>query len=202
LRRDCRKINGLCPCLYGHCVVEPIDGGCFNAGLITKGASPASYLQAATRWFKKAGLHRAYPVSCNDTMRAAWGTAGAGGDVRHRVSAALLVAVAVVAALGWTGQCWAQAKLARIGFLTPASGGLRKAFVEALRALGYVEGQTITFEVRAAGNNPDRLPALAADLVRSKVDIIVAVSHLRSGQPNRQPARSPSLCTLGRRRPD
>jgi len=96
--------------------------------------------------------------------------------MRHRIIAALLLALGLLATLGWTGQCWAQAKIARIGWLTPASGGPRTEFVEALRALGYVEGQTITFEVRAADNNLDRLPGLAADLVRSNVDIIVAVS--------------------------
>jgi putative ABC transport system substrate-binding protein len=96
--------------------------------------------------------------------------------VRHRVSAALLLTVALVATLGWTGQCWAQAKIARIGLLTPASVGPRAPLVEALRTLGYVEGQTITVEVRAAENNLERLPELAAELVRSKVDIIVAVS--------------------------
>ena len=96
--------------------------------------------------------------------------------MRHRIAAVLLLAIALLATFGWTGQCWAQAKLARIGFLTPASGGVWPEFVEALRALGYVEGQTITFEVRTAENNLDRLPALAAELVRSKVDIIVAVS--------------------------
>jgi putative ABC transport system substrate-binding protein len=95
--------------------------------------------------------------------------------MRHRIAAALLLTV-VLLTLGWTGQCWAQAKIARIGFLTPASGGVWPEFVEALRALGYVENRTITFEVRAAGDNLDRLPELAAELVRSKVDVIVAVS--------------------------
>jgi hypothetical protein len=48
--------------------------------------------------------------------------------------------------------------------------------VEALRALGYIEGQTIIFVTRAAENQLDRLPKLAAELVSSEVDIIVAVS--------------------------
>lgn len=98
------------------------------------------------------------------------------GELRHRIAAALLVALGFLATLGWTGQCCAQAKIARIGYLTPGSGGPSAELVEALRALGYVERQTITFAVRTADNNLDRLPGLAADLVRSKVDIIVAVS--------------------------
>jgi hypothetical protein len=63
----------------------------------------------------------------------------------HRIAAVLLLTVALLTTLGWTGQCWAQTKIARIGFLTPASGGPRTELVEALRTLGYVEGQTTTF---------------------------------------------------------
>ena len=96
--------------------------------------------------------------------------------MKHRIEAVMLCTVALLAIIGWTGQCSAQAKVARVGFLTPASGGVWPEFVDALRALGYVEGQTISFDVRTAENNLDRLPALAAELVRSKVDIIVAVS--------------------------
>jgi putative ABC transport system substrate-binding protein len=76
------------------------------------------------------------------------------------------------------------AKVARIGFLSPASpsdaGGnpsdlavLFAAFREALRELGYAEGQNIRIESRWAEGNYDRLPGLAADLVRLKVDVIV-----------------------------
>ena len=96
--------------------------------------------------------------------------------MRHRIAAVLLVAVASLTTLGWTGNSWAQAKVAKIGFLTPTTKFVWPQFVAALRALGYIENQTITFEVRAAEGNLDRLPALAAELVRSKVDIIVAVS--------------------------
>jgi putative ABC transport system substrate-binding protein len=45
-----------------------------------------------------------------------------------------------------------------------------------MRELGYVEGRTVTFEARTADGNPDRLGALAADLVRIKVDAIVTAS--------------------------
>jgi putative ABC transport system substrate-binding protein len=95
--------------------------------------------------------------------------------MRHRIIAVLLVSGALLAIASWTAHSWAQEKVIRIGFLTPSSGG-PTAIADALRALGYVEGQNIAFEVRAANNNFDRLPELAADLVRSKVDIILAVS--------------------------
>jgi putative ABC transport system substrate-binding protein len=55
---------------------------------------------------------------------------------------------------------------------------LWSAFVEALRRLGLVEGANITFERRYAENRLDRLPELAAELVRLNVDVIVTVGTL------------------------
>jgi putative ABC transport system substrate-binding protein len=68
----------------------------------------------------------------------------------------------------------------RIGFLgvaTRAAWGPRlDAFRAGLRDLGYVEGKNLTIEFRFAEGQYDRLPALAAELVRLKVDIIVTHS--------------------------
>jgi putative tryptophan/tyrosine transport system substrate-binding protein len=69
------------------------------------------------------------------------------------------------------------AKIVRIGWLTPDVVEVHtRAFRDAMRALGYVEGQTFVVETRSADNDLDRLPGLAAELVRSNVDVIVAVS--------------------------
>ena len=71
----------------------------------------------------------------------------------------------------------AQQKIARIGYLTAepkASPHLAEAFREGLRELGYVEGQNILIEYRSAEGHPERLPGLAAELVRLKVDVLVA----------------------------
>ena len=69
-------------------------------------------------------------------------------------------------------------KVPRIGYLRPsnATSTLDRfvAFRQALRELGYVEGTTILVEVRSADGRADRLPALAAELVQLKVDVIVA----------------------------
>ena len=68
-------------------------------------------------------------------------------------------------------------KIPRIGFLiaaSPSSVSPRlKAFRQGLRELGYVEGKNIVIEWRYAEGKLDRLPALAAELVRLKIDIIV-----------------------------
>jgi putative tryptophan/tyrosine transport system substrate-binding protein len=69
-------------------------------------------------------------------------------------------------------------KRRRIGFLIPASLSVvsvrTEAFQRGLRDLGYVEGQNATIEWRSAEGKLDRLTGLAAELVRLKVDIIVA----------------------------
>jgi len=62
----------------------------------------------------------------------------------------------------------------RIGILQFAGPEHMGPFAQALRDLGYVEGKTIQFETRSAEGHADRLPALAAELIASKVDIIVA----------------------------
>ena len=66
---------------------------------------------------------------------------------------------------------------ARIGVLCliPCQGRAADALRGALRELGYVEGRTVVFEYRDAGWNRERLPALAADLVQSKVDVIFTI---------------------------
>jgi putative tryptophan/tyrosine transport system substrate-binding protein len=71
-----------------------------------------------------------------------------------------------------------SAKVHRIGYQTADSRSAHadvraEAFREGLRELGYVEGRNIVIEWRQAEGKRDRLPALAAELVRLKVDVIV-----------------------------
>src|SRR5262245_26029858 len=71
-------------------------------------------------------------------------------------------------------------KIFRIGYLdaSTASGMavLLDAFRQELSKLGWIEGKNITIEYRFAEQKPERIPELAAELVRLKVDLIVAAS--------------------------
>jgi ABC-type uncharacterized transport system substrate-binding protein len=89
-----------------------------------------------------------------------------------------------IALLGGAAATWPlaargqQSKMARIGALyigTADEESFKKELWEGLRELGYVEGQNIAFEFRSAEGKLDRLPELAAELVRLKVDVIVAL---------------------------
>jgi ABC-type uncharacterized transport system substrate-binding protein len=99
--------------------------------------------------------------------------------------AAIMLAVAVVADAQQTG------KMFRIGFLSTSSSrdpslGMRSVRRELL-ALGYAEGKNIAYEYRYAEDKPERTPALADELVRLKVDVIVA-----GGDGDTQAAKSAS----------
>jgi putative ABC transport system substrate-binding protein len=73
-------------------------------------------------------------------------------------------------------------RVARIGYLGASSatesGGLRRAFGEGLRDLGWIEGKTVFVEERWAEGKLERLPELAAELVRLKMDVIVAAGSV------------------------
>src|SRR5262245_8626795 len=75
-------------------------------------------------------------------------------------------------------EAQAPAKVPRIGFLSPLSSSdtasWQQAFRLGLHDLGWVEGKNISIEYRYAEGKSDRLSDLAADLVRLKVDVIVA----------------------------
>ena len=92
-----------------------------------------------------------------------------------------VVLLLLSASLG-TAAAQPPEKVPRVGYLNPGSSSdpLRQrrleAFRQGLRELGYVDGQNIAVESRWAEGQYDRYPALAADLVRLKVDVIVAQS--------------------------
>lgn len=73
------------------------------------------------------------------------------------------------------GEAQPTGKMYRVGYLSTAAT-VFEPFRQALRELGYVEGQNLVIEVRLAAGRLDQLPTLAADLVRARVDVIAAVS--------------------------
>jgi putative ABC transport system substrate-binding protein len=77
-----------------------------------------------------------------------------------------------------TAEAQQATKIARIGYLATNLAGTppasHEAFLEGLRDLGYVEGRNVVIEYRDAEGKVERLPALVAELVALKVDVIVA----------------------------
>jgi len=91
-----------------------------------------------------------------------------------------LVAAGTLLAAPLVAEAQQAANVTRIGYLShnlAASSHLRDAFLQGLRELGYVEGRNVVIEYRYAEGKPERLPALAAELVALKVDVIVTVSN-------------------------
>jgi putative ABC transport system substrate-binding protein len=91
------------------------------------------------------------------------------------LSILVMVALLTVAVTAWAQQ---PTRIYRIGYLAPgdaASDSIRTEAIRlALRERGYIEGQNIAFEYRYGEGKRGRVPELAAELVRLKVDIILA----------------------------
>jgi len=92
----------------------------------------------------------------------------------------LLPVTALLFVLCLSAEAQPPTKVARIGYLSPGDpvgrGYRTEAFRQGLKALGYIEGKNILMEYRYAEARMERLPELARDLVRLKVDIIFAGS--------------------------
>ena len=90
----------------------------------------------------------------------------------------LIMVLTMLAAPPLVADVQSEGKVPRVAYLNASSAASATSGVEAfrqgLRELGYVEGRNILIEYRWADGQFDRLPALAAELVRLKVDVIVA----------------------------
>jgi ABC-type uncharacterized transport system substrate-binding protein len=109
----------------------------------------------------------------------------------------------LVLILGCVGMAQAQQpkKVPRIGYLSavdPATDSTRSEAIRlALRELGYIEGKNITIDYRYAEGKSDRLPELAAELVRLKVDIIVIAAGLRPIQAAKNASKTIPIVMMG-----
>jgi putative ABC transport system substrate-binding protein len=98
--------------------------------------------------------------------------------MRRRQFITLLGGAAASSLLPWPLHAQRSAKLFRLGVLlysTPQGDPNNEAFYRGMSDLGYVDGQNIVFEYRFADGRPERLPELAADLVRLNPDMIFAL---------------------------
>ena len=90
--------------------------------------------------------------------------------------------ILISAVPGWTAivEAQPQAKTFKIGWLesgtTDRGSRLGDIFLRRLSELGFVEGKNIAFEYRSADNKLDRLPALADELVRLNVDVLLTTA--------------------------
>jgi len=93
-------------------------------------------------------------------------------------------------------------KVPRVGYLSAASRSAltarTEAFRQGLRELGYVEGKNIVIEYRYAEGKLDRMSGLAAELVRLKVDIIVATGTTPSRAAMQATTTIPIVTTVSR----
>ena len=118
-------------------------------------------------------------------------------EYKNRLSCALLLLVALCS----SAEAQQPAKVPRIGLIRPSrsdhpgSQALIAAFRQGLRDLGYVEGQNITLEIRWADGNRDRLPQLADELVRLKVDVMVTGGNSATQAAKRASSTIPIVMT-------
>src|SRR5256712_1172389 len=97
---------------------------------------------------------------------------------------------ALLLALSYHAEGQQPTKISRVGYLNAGSASTNPARIEAfrqgLRELGYVEGKNIVIEYRYGEGKLDRVPALAAELVRLNVDIIVVAGGNATLSPIKQ----------------
>ena len=97
---------------------------------------------------------------------------------RRTLLAGSAVIVALVTA-PLTAAAQRSERIHRIGYVIPQSHGERnEAFVQALRALGYVEGRNLHIEMRFAEGRPERLPNLVEEVIRTGIDVLVVGSTI------------------------
>jgi putative ABC transport system substrate-binding protein len=114
-------------------------------------------------------------------------------DRRAFISGAAAVLAAPLAA-----EAQQAAKIFRIGYLaTNPTPHFQEAFRQGLRDLGYVEGRNLVIEDRDAEGKPERLPALAAELVALKVDVIVAPASTLAALAAKQATRALPVVFIG-----
>jgi putative ABC transport system substrate-binding protein len=111
------------------------------------------------------------------------------------------IAIAVLLFAGGSAAAEAQ-RVSRVGYLQTATEEeqqhLTRAFEDAMRELGYVEGRNVVYERRFAGGDPAQLPGLARELVRIPVDVIVTGGNPVIGAVKDATRTIPTVATAAR----
>ena len=89
--------------------------------------------------------------------------------------------LAAVAAIASTRTYAQPATMRKVGYLgssreLDAAGGLKTAFIDAMQSLGWIEGRNVEYDYRWSELSNERLPQLAAEMVRASVEVIVVTS--------------------------
>jgi len=90
-----------------------------------------------------------------------------------------IVICALLAALCSSAESQQPTKVHRIGYLGGSSNAITSnvhVFRQALRELGYIEGKNVSLEARSSEGNNERVPALLAELIQLKVDVLVSTN--------------------------
>jgi ABC-type uncharacterized transport system substrate-binding protein len=113
-----------------------------------------------------------WPISSSDNRKS---------KISNRKLVGIVALVVTFTLCGAVVDAQPTAKISRIGILdvtnASATAGPLETFRQGMRKLGWIEGKNITAEYRFAEGKFDRLPSLAADLVRLKVDLIVTTGR-------------------------
>jgi putative tryptophan/tyrosine transport system substrate-binding protein len=123
----------------------------------------------------------------------------AGKNMKRKI--AVLILCAMLLALCGSVDAQQTGKIFRIGFLdggTAAGSAVHvKAFLQELSKLGWIEGKNFTIEYRFTGGKRERLPEVAADLVRLKVDLIVVTAGTSALAAKKATTTIPIVMTTG-----
>jgi putative tryptophan/tyrosine transport system substrate-binding protein len=122
-------------------------------------------------------------------------------SIQNRVWVGIVAVVVALTIYGANAQAQQAKNAYRIGYLSSADPARDSAGSEAirlaLRELGYIEGQNIATEYRYAQGKRDRVPELAAELVRLNVDIIVVAGGLRTIQAAKNATKTIPIVMTG-----
>ena len=120
-------------------------------------------------------------------------------SIQNRKWVGIVAVVVIFAMCGEVASAQQPTKISRIGYLTTpalfAEAARMEAFRQGLRELGYAEGKNIVIEWRSAEGKLDGLPALAAELVRLRVNVIVTAGGISTRAVKEATATIPIVMT-------